>query len=335
VPPGSDGAGQTIGLIELGGGYREEDLNTFFRQMNLRPPRVFSVSVGGARNQPTGSGADGEVTSNIEVAGAIAPKANIVVYFAPNTDTGFAEAIKAAAHDITHKPSIISITWGAAEVNWTEQVRTGLDAALAAAARQGITIVAAAGDNGVTDGVDDGKPHVDFPASSQWVLAVGGTSLVANGGEIASETVWSSGGGGISDVTALPDWQAGANVPLRKDGSRGRGVPDVAAAADPSHGYLAFVGGKQVVFGGTALAAPLWAGLIATINQSLGRNVGYFNRRLYTEIGPANVLRSITIGTNGNGSLQGYSAGPGWNPVAGWGAPDAEKLLMWLREHPG
>jgi len=341
-PSGQDGRGQTIALIELGGGYRESDLDTYFAKLHLHRPNVTAVSVDRGRNQPTGDAisADGQVMLDIEVTGAIAPAANIVVYFAPNTNSGFANAIAAAVHDETNKPSVISISWGGPESTWTVQARSALGQVLQEASTHGITVVAAAGDNGVTDGVSDGRAHVDFPSSSPWVLSVGGTSVVAAGGVIVSEKVWNSGtnngatGGGVSDVFARPDWQASAGVPPRKDGSWGRGVPDVAALADPGTGYKVFVDGRWTVVGGTAAAAPLWAGLAALLNQGVGHNLGYLNPRLYREIGPAQILRSITEGNNGSGTLAGYSAGPGWSAAAGWGTPDGQKLLDWLRAHP-
>ena len=341
-PRGQDGAGQTIGLIELGGGYRDADLDAYFAKLQLHRPKVTAVSVDRARNQPGDPrGADGQVMENIEVAGAVAPAANIVVYFAPNTNVGFANAVATATHDVINKPSVILIAWGGPESTWTQADRTALDQALRAAAMSGITVVVAAGDNGVTDGVADGRPHVSFPASSPWVLAVGSTSLAAAGSTIRSEAAWNDGpdggatGGGVSDVFALPDWQSNAGVPARKDGSLGRGIVDVAAAGDPRSGYTIRVDGTWVVVGGSGAAASLWTGLVALLNQGLAHNLGYLNPRLYREIGPAKILRPITQGNNGNRTLAGYSSGPGWNPVAGWGTPDGQRLLDWLRAHPG
>jgi len=197
----------------------------------------------------------------------------------------------------------------------------------------------AAGDRGVADGLEDGRPHVDFPASSPWVLAVGGTSLLASDGEIRSEKVWNDGtgastGGGISEIFPIPSWQRDVNTILLKNGASGRGIPDVAASADPSTGYQIRVRGQLSVVGGTAVATPLWAGLIAKLNQALGHNLGYLNPTLYSGIGPAAVLNPITEGDNGNGKLKGYAGGKGWNAAAGWGTPDGNKLLAWLRTRP-
>jgi kumamolisin len=341
-PSGQDGGGQTVGLIELGGGYRDADLDAYFARLHLHRPKVTAVSVDGGRNKPTGdaNSADGQVMLDIEVVGAIAPAATIAVYFAPNTNAGFANAVAAATHDLINKPSVISISWGGPESSWTQPARTAFNQALITAASKQITVVAAAGDNGATDGVADGRLHVDFPASSPWALAVGGTSLLAADSTITSEKVWNDGpnggatGGGVSEAFALPDWQSDIGVPTRKDGSLGRGVPDVAAAADPQTGYQVRVDGQWIVVGGTAAATPLWAGLVALLNQGLGHNIGYLNQRLYREIGPKQILRPIGEGNNGNGKLPGYSAGPGWSAAAGWGTPDGQKLLDWLRAHP-
>jgi kumamolisin len=285
----------------------------------LRPPSVFAVSVDNTGNEPAVDPyVDSVVMSHIETMGSLAPGANIVIYFAPNTDRGFTDAIRTARLDTNHKLSVLVIDWGVPESYFSTSARAALNAELEAAAKQNITVVTSAGNAGVTDGVSDGRPHVDFPGSSPWVVAVGRTRLVANGTEIESEKVWNDGaggatGGGVSDVFALPDWQRDTGVPAREDGSLGRGMPDVSA-------------------GGSG--ATLWASLIVRLNQGLGRNLGYFNPKLYREIGPAGILRPITEGDNGNGILPGYKARMGWSAAAGWGTPDGRKLLIWLRAHP-
>ncbi|RZK57358.1 MAG: peptidase S53, partial [Hymenobacter sp.] len=171
-PPGLDGTGQTIAIIELGGGFKPQDLKTYFAALKLPTPTVKVVSVGGARNQPTNANsADGEVLLDIEVAAAVAPKARIVVYFAANTSQGFLNAITQAIHDKTNKPSIISISWGGPESTWTSQALDQFNQAFQAAALLGVTVCCAAGDNGSADGVADGQSHADFPASSPYALA--------------------------------------------------------------------------------------------------------------------------------------------------------------------
>jgi kumamolisin len=327
-PTGVDGAGECIALIELGGGYKTADLSSYWSQLKLtETPTVSAVSVGNGSNNPTGdpNGPDGEVMLDIEVAGSIAPGAKIVVYFADNTDAGFLNAITTAVHDSTNNPSVVSISWGGPESSWTQQAMTSMDEAFQSASAMGVSVCVAAGDDGSTDGVTDGLNHVDFPASSPNVLACGGTQLVASGSSINSETVWNelannegATGGGISDVFPLPSWQNGAGVPPSANPKKnvGRGVPDVTGDADPTTGYVTRVDGSPDVIGGTSAVAPLWAGLIALINQSIGKPVGFINPLLYQDAGTARDLNDITSGNNG-----AYSAGPGWDACSGLGSP--------------
>jgi kumamolisin len=327
-PTGADGSGECIALIELGGGYNPTDLSNYWSQLNLsETPNVSAVSVGNGSNNPTGdpNGPDGEVMLDIEVSGAIAPGAKIVAYFADNTDAGFLNAITTAVHDTTNNPSVVSISWGGPESSWTQQAMTSMDEAFQAAAAMGVTVCVAAGDNGSTDGVTDGLNHVDFPASSPNVLACGGTKLVASGNSITSEVVWNeqannegATGGGISDVFPLPSYQNGAGVPPSANPNHnvGRGVPDVCGDADPTTGYVTLVDGNPDVIGGTSAVAPLWAGLIALINESIGKPVGFINPLLYQNASSAGDFTDITSGNNG-----AYSAGPGWDACSGLGSP--------------
>jgi len=329
-PTGVDGSGECIAIVELGGGFRPADLKAYFAALKLAVPTVRSVSVDGGRNAPSNAdSADGEVMLDIEVAAAIAPKAKIVVYFAPNTTKGFLDAITTAVHDTTHKPSVISISWGGPESTWTQQAMTQFDQAFRDAAAMGVTVCCAAGDNGSGDGVSDGRPHVDFPASSPYALGCGGTKVTATDGAIASEVVWnenartSATGGGVSAFFALPAWQKKAKVPtLATSGRSGRGVPDVAGDADPATGYRIRVDGKNLVIGGTSAVAPLWAGLVALCNQQLGRPVGYLNPLLYGSLAGKGLFHDVREGTNGS-----YHARAGWDPCTGWGSPIGTKLL--------
>jgi kumamolisin len=337
-PTGASGDGECVALIELGGGYRQADLDGYFARLGLTAPTVVAVPVGGATNAPTGDpgGPDGEVMLDIEIVGAIAPAARIAVYFAPNTDQGFIDAVTTATHDQVNRPSVISISWGGPESSWTSQAQHALDQAFNDAAALGITVCAAAGDNGAGDGVDDGRAHVDFPASSPHALACGGTHLRQAGPEEIDETVWNSRGGatggGISDTFDLPSWQAGAGVPpsVNPNHRVGRGVPDVAADADPTTGYTIQVDGGQKTIGGTSAAAPLWAALTALLNQELGHPVGYLNPTLYTLSPDVRTLNDITGGNNTIGDTPGYSAGPGWDACTGLGTPIGESLLRSL-----
>ena len=326
----------TIGILEFGGRYISSDSADYFKSLSLPVPDIASVFVDGFSPESGNQFMDGQVMLDVEIAGAIAPRAAIKVYFAPFTSAGFAHAVTRAATDHV---AVLSTGWGQVEDRWKDEEIKEIDAALEQAARQQITVVVAAGDSGVTGGVNDGRRHVDFPASSPWVLSVGGTALKSEGGRITSETAWRSDqgtatGAGVSAKFDRPIWQSSVSVPNRDDGKSGRGIPDVAGSADPALGGPIIVHGNSAPIGGTSAAVPLWAGLIARIDQALGYNVGYLNPRLYQDIGPTGILRAITIGENGTDGVKGYSAGPGWNPVAGWGSPDGMKLLSWLRDHP-
>jgi kumamolisin len=332
-PQGTTASGQTIGLIELGGGFRHADIVAYFKSLGQKPPTVVAVPVGTGKNNPGGpNGADGEVMLDIEVAGAVAPGARIVVYFAPNTDQGFVDAIAHAIHDTKYKPGVISISWGAPEIQWTAQAMTALDAACQSAAALGVTITVASGDNGSSDGVNDGKNHVDFPASSPHVLACGGTNLRGNGSNISAEVVWNgqpqgggATGGGVSNVFPLPNWQAGANVPQPGTPSGGRGVPDVAGDADPATGYVIRVDGKTMVIGGTSAVAPLWAGLIAVANHQNGKQAGFIQPAIYAAKNKS-AFRDTTTGDNGS-----FKAGPGWDACTGLGSPIAPRVISAIK----
>ena len=336
--PAGDGTGQCIGIIELGGGFQLNDLSNYFSSLNINEPQVISVSVDGGANSPsTPDSADGEVMLDIEVAGAIAPAAKIVVYFAPNTDQGFLDAITTAVHDSANQPSVISISWGSAESQWTPQALTNFDEAFQAASAMGVTVCCASGDNGSSDGVNDGNNHVDFPASSSFVLGCGGTTLQASNGQNVNEVVWDNQpagggatGGGVSDVFPLPAWQNGFNVPAPSGPNGGRGVPDVSGDADPATGYNILVDAQSLVFGGTSAVAPLWAALVARINEQIGKPIGFLNPLIYAQAVEASGFHDITDGNNGS-----FSAGQGWDPCTGLGSPDGAQLLAALTGTPG
>ena len=344
-PTALTGEGQCIGIIELGGGYQTSDLHTYFDGLGIHPgPLVTSVGVLGGANRPGGS-SDGEVELDIEVAGAVAPRARIAVYFAPNRDGAFIAAVKTAVHDTIRKPSVITISWGNEENGWTKQARIAFDRTLQEAAAMGVTVLVAAGDLGSSDeGPPGAQPHVDFPSSSPFALACGGTKLLTSDGTtIASEVVWNegsrggAGGGGVSIYFDKPAYQNNVNVPLSPSGTVGRGLPDVSGNADPRTGYKVVIDGKQEAIGGTSAVAPLYAGLIALINEARAKVglpwVGLVNDDLYSSAG---VCRDITEGNNDMyGNLNGlYTAGAGWDAASGLGSADGARWLAALLPLP-
>jgi kumamolisin len=335
-PDGTDGTGHTVAIIELGGGYAQSDLSTYFSGLGLAVPSVTAVGVDGGSNAP-GGGADAEVELDIQVIGGVAPGAVQRVYFAPNTDQGFIDAISDAVH-ATPTPIAVSISWGQSEDQWSAQSRTAMDSVFADAAALGVTVTVAAGDNGSSDDPSgQTSVHCDFPASSPNALACGGTKLIGSTATFAvsSEVVWNelasnegATGGGVSDVFPLPSYQAQAGVPALSSGSTGRGVPDVSGNADPTTGYLVVVDGQRQAIGGTSAVAPLWAGLIARLAQSTGKKFGLLQTALYA--GAAASVATVGFNDITDGSNGAYQAGPGWDACSGLGSPNGGQLLTLL-----
>jgi kumamolisin len=367
-PATVDGAGECVGILAFNGavadtgvtapgGYKVSGLKKYFgTSTQTRLPSITDVVVHGPGNTP-GDETDqndttGEILLDIETAGSIAPGARFVVYFTEFTEQGWVDALHAAIHDTTNNPSVLSISYGNPETSsdasspdqrgslWTASAIEQTSMAFEDAALKNITICCASGDSGSSDGGDDGLAHVDFPASSPYVLGCGGTRVQVAQGMLAREAVWNngrqggSGGGGVSDIFPLPDWQQGVDVPVSVNpGSRiGRGVPDVASDADPSTGVLVSdVDGNvdpSAAVGGTSAAAPLWAALIARLNQSLGAPVGYLNPLLYRNCAQG-VLRDVTTGDNG-----AYRATAGRDACTGLGTPNGASLLAALAAPP-
>jgi len=341
-PEKTNGANQTIAIIELGGGYRQADLQLYFQEIGVPMPAVTAVAIDHARNSPgNADSADGEVMLDIEVAAAVAPAARIVVYFAPNAgDRGLLDAISAAVHDKARQPSVISISWGGPEDFSDQQALDNFHQVFAAAAALGITVCAASGDHGTADLDDnhwDQKIHVDHPASDDLVLGCGGTQI--DNGE---DVVWNDGnpfgsnqpggggwttGGGISVAFPVPSYQQQMAMPVSLETKRhGRGVPDIAMSAT---NYFVRVDGYEGPSGGTSAVAPLMAGLVVRINQAANKRVGFLNPFLY-----ANAAKVTCAVVKGDNSIQngpaGYSAGPGWNACTGLGTPNGKAILSLL-----
>jgi kumamolisin len=348
--PKANGQGQCIGLLEFGGGVEADSVTAYFKKLSIAAPKVITIPVNSVSTDPTSDpDSTGEVMLDIEVAGALAPAATIAVYFSTFDEKGLIDAIAAVIADKTNDPSVVSISWGWDEnqtfqnsILWTPLAIEHIGQSFLAAAQLGITVCVSTGDDGSEAQIKDGRAHVNYPATDPSVLAVGGTTLHKASGStpaIASEVVWNDGpgngtGGGISDYIAIPAWQQGIVPPsINPTNFAGRGIPDVAANADPNTGYLTYSGGKFGIVGGTSAAAPLWGALICLCNQQLRARVGNFNTLLYKSIGPSNVLHDITSGNNDtDGLLSGkFAAGPGWDACSGWGTPDGEKLLAALK----
>jgi len=321
-PEGLDGTGQCIAIIELGGSYNIEDIESYFRWLKIHTPEIRVIPVDNTIGA-LGTDDDGEVLLDIDMAGCVAPGAKIAIYTAPNTERGFIDAVNSAVHDATNRPSVLSISWGDAECNWTQNAIDAMDQAFQSAAVMGVTVFSASGDDGSSDGPTDNLSHVDYPASSRFVTGCGGTKYDPIGEVVWNEGPNNSTGGGISDIFPAPLWQDNIGMPASANPARnfGRGVPDIAGNADPYTGYLLLFRGKPAVFGGTSAVAPLWAGLIALINQRMNRPAGFLNPSLYA-LANSTAFNDITSGDNG-----AYRAANGWDACTGLGSIDGSNLM--------
>ena len=355
--------GQTIGLIEFGGGYYPEDIEQFCRGLEIPVPTISVVNVGDAGNQPASHRAiheflemiDGslsiaaaskesesfvaaqstaEVTMDLEILVALASGAHIVVYFAPSDEQGLYHALSHAVHDEHYKPDVLSISWSFPEQAVSKGTIESIETVLREAAHLGITVCASTGDSGALNGAKHGTPSVNYPASSPYCLACGGTSGRITPTGIEHEVVWNAthfgihgaSGGGISTHFHPPAWQRDATVPIGPGGAQGRGIPDVAGLADPRYGCEMRVIGRTFASAGTSAVAPVWAALIARINEALGRRCGHVHPVLY-DIGRQehSGLRAILKGQNGY-----YHAGERWNACTGYGTPRGDALLAYF-----
>ncbi len=348
--PSGDGTGQTVGILEFGGGYFPGDLSRFCEKASVSIPKVTPISTDGTSTESK-DGAEGEVMLDIEVVAGLCPKGSIVVYFAAWTEAGMISALDAAMQDKDNNPGVLSISWGAPEGTdiWSDQAMSQINETLKEAAYLGITVCVAAGDDGSSDGLNDGHAHADFPSSSPYALSVGGTTIVDLTGA-ATDVVWMEGdglradqggstGGAVSDVFQRPDWQSSITITSVNPGAiTGRCMPDVAANADwNASPYLLVVDGHAEPNGGTSAASPLWAALIALMNGQLagGKRVGYLTPVLYQAAAGAAGAQTVgaagctdvTSGNNNTASAGGYSAGPGYDAASGWGTPHGQNLL--------
>ncbi len=357
---GDTGQGQTVVVIEsFGSPTLQQDVDTYSKRfklpqltLNIRAP-LGSKPFNYADSEMSGWAV--ETTLDVETIHAMAPGAKIVVLTSPVDETegtvGLPEFRQLEAYAVTnHLGTIVSQSFGASEISLNDaaghdEVNKWNAFYQPATTNQGMTFVASSGDGGATDYANAADalahqlahvPTIGFPASSPWVLAVGGTTLTLHGSSV-QEVAWSNSEGGFSRFSATPSYQQ--LLPAADQGqlNNRRGVPDVAGSADPNQGlaiylhYQANAAGYGVI-GGTSASAPLWAGILAVGEQMAGRPLGFINPAIYklgTSSKAAQVFRDITSGNNSQPQVgvQGYSAVAGWDPVTGFGAPIADKLL--------
>ena len=344
-PTSPNASGQTIGILEFGGGYNLSDVQLFYNSVHVPVPSLTAVSVDGQTNTPGSDDYSVETLLDIDVAGSAAPGAKLAVYFAPWSEQGWVDAVTTAVHDTTNRPSVLSISYGWPEnesvsgLTWSLAAIQAVSATFQEAAAMGVTVFVASGDHGSDCGIGDKRAHVLYPGSDPYVTSCGGTSISNVSGLNFTEHVWNDNddnwitGGGISDIFcapnySLPIWQNWANLPgSANDGHKGRGIPDIAGNADGASGYELFLNGQNIgAVGGTSAAAPLYAALAALLNAGLGEPVGYINPNLY-EVPYAYAFRDINDGiSNARGGAPGYKSGPGWDGCTGLGGVNGGAL---------
>jgi kumamolisin len=344
--PSGTGAGQTIGIYEgPGSGYTAADLQStmsaFGGSLVVPTPTDFPAGSNGGVS-------DSETVLDVTVASAIAQAAAIVVYF--NNGSGSMDIINTLGTMIHPMgtdpvPTILSISYAWDADDQTDSLSamdyTQIDSLFSDAAQKGITVCVASGDTGAQCRSAT-QAQVWFPGSDPWVLSCGGTTIGDISGSSFDEYVWNDSavvtgatGGGVSGRFPVPAWQSDVNVPERNGtGTAGRGTPDIAGNASNSSGYPNFIGGQSDgPIGGTSMVAPLYAGLVALLNQALGENVGFLNPIIYA-LG-SQVCRDISgsagPANNDFGGVTGYPAGPGWDACTGWGSIDGAALLANLK----
>jgi kumamolisin len=352
--PAGTGAGQTIAIAEFGGGFFPDDLAAFCAKHDTPVPKVTTASVNGApiltleqirqlpqQQQTEQLGDSKEVGLDVQIVAGLAPDAAIVLYFSTFDQKGWVDLLNELIDGRPAASMVLSVSWGLAEddPDWSKGALSAINERLQALANLGITVCAAAGDDGSGDQATDGRAHVDFPASSPYLLAVGGTMF-----EGANEVVWweapgqrtpkggGSTGGGVSVEFPRPSWQDVKIASLNPGSIDGRVVPDIAALAGSPFYDLIFTG-QDSPNGGTSAAAPVWAALLVRL-ASAGWKPGFLTPLLYGPAGRplgASDCVDITAGDNTSPSPgKGYEAGPGFDAVSGWGVPNGTALLASL-----
>jgi kumamolisin len=350
--PLGDAPGQTVAIAEFGGAYSASDVQAFCKQNGRAVPEItlLTLDQGADQQLPDYSG---EVMMDVEIIAALCPAASISVYFARFNQQGWIDLLNAVVETKPLPPVALSVSYGRPEdsPDWSGSAVTEINQRLQTVAMLGVTVCAASGDDGAGDQMNDGRAHVNFPATSPFVLSVGGTMLT---GTPPAEVVWwaepgdqsqpggGSTGGGVSTIFPRPAWQT-VNVESLNAGSMdGRVVPDVAALAGQPY-YDLIIDGQDSQGGGTSAAAPLWAALLARISAGLPdpSQRRFFTPLLYgaapggQAVG-ATVCTDITSGDNHSpGQPQGYVAGVGYDAVSGWGTPLGTAIAQLLSQPMG
>jgi kumamolisin len=319
--PDADGRGQTIGIVQLGGIFKPDDFDACMKAQGVSPAQPIVKRVDDtALAHDVATFKDLEAALDVQIAGALAPGARIVVYEAANDERGFLDAIHTAIFDEEYAPGVLSISYGWPEPLWTPIALAILEDLFTVAALVGVSVFCSSGDDGAE--LDyDGTPHVVAPASSPFGIACGAT-VIATPGD-GGEQAWEKTGGGFSDRFDVPEWQSVARASAAHNRvPAGRGVPDVAGQQGP--GYYVVMDGVELAMGGTSAVAPMWAALAARLNQRLGVPIGFFLPILYRK--PDGLFTEITTGNNDR-----FAAGPGWDPCTGLGVPIGAALETALR----
>ena len=356
-----------------GAAYLASDVNLFLAGLGGLPaPILTDIGLLGYTNNPIlsnlNSGGGFECNIDVSIAAASGQGANINVYFTDDSelgwDTFFDRAMFPAAGE--NPPSVLTASWVPSLSDDTGSIgdhtiagtfANNLHGKLRSAAARGITVFMAIGDWGSENDVGDGKCHISYPNGDPFVTACGGTILGSpnpvppparyeytwsDGNNLASQFQgWSNGfyyestGGGVSDQFPRPPYQVHAGVlPISKnDGDVRRGVPDVAGMVAMTGFFIAGVG-PQAGYG-TSAVAPLYAGLLSTINAFLGRNTGFLNPTLY-RYGPR-ICNDIRFGNNDSSyppDAPFYTAAVGWDGCTGWGSINGLRLLAGIAPAP-
>ncbi len=332
------GAGQVLGILDFAG-YNASDISEYTNYYNLPAVLLQDVHIDGFSPDPQND--TSEATLDIELQIALAPDVKkIVIYEAPNSDVGVVHAFNKIATD--NLATQISTSWGSSELQTSQTVLDGENAALQQMAAQGQSFFSSTGDRGAYDDTSDPTLlSVDDPGSQPYIVGTGGTKLfLYSDGTYNYESTWNTngtadagaGGGGVSAVWRIPTWQQGIGSAAS---SAMRNVPDVSLDADLDNGYSIYYDGGWWVFGGTSCAAPLWAAFTARVNQVRAENgmpvLGFANPLLYAIAASPKYDTDFHDIENGTDNLY-YVAGTGYDNATGWGSFNGAHLLADLAQ---